>query len=112
MSILGKLVATALGAAMMVTGDMMPPIAGRRTPTFERSVEYDGAGRKKKAPVHPFHNAKRQWFGWSEFARKVMATHRDLPDGTGQDDPRNDKYLHSHPRSMRGLRAALASAGR
>lgn len=105
--LLGALSGIALGASMA-----MPRLGQQYTPTFaERAApEYDGLGRKKPRPiVGPNHNAKRRTAAWREYAAKVVSTHRVLPDGTWQDDPRDPKYLHSHARAMGGLRKALGT---
>lgn len=85
-----------LGAGMMALGNLMPPLAGQRHATvLARPVDYDGLGRKKKAPRHPQHNARRRSQAWAAYAAKVVSTHSDRPD------PRHDKYLHSDARSRR-----------
>ena len=44
-----------------------------------------------------------------DFRAAVISTHRYKPDGSWNVDPRDGKYLHSHARAMRGLRAAIAA---
>jgi hypothetical protein len=93
----------------------MPAMGQRYTPTFHErpAPEYDGLGRKKARPSRPqVHNAKRRTREWRDYATKVVATHRVLPDGSFQEDPRDDKYLHSHARWGRDLRDMLARSGR
>ena len=99
--------AGALSGAMRAFDNEMPALGSRRTPTFARVVQYDGNGKKVKPKKHPKHNAKRDW-SWRRYAERVMSTHRVLPDGTFQEDPRDAKYLHSSARWGRGLRKALA----
>lgn len=101
--------ALALGAAMSAFQNEMPAMGARSTPSFVRHVEYDGNGNKVKPKHHPRHNAKRRSHYWRQYAERVMSTHRVLPDGTFQEDPRDDKYLHSQARWGRGLRKALAA---
>lgn len=98
-----------LGGAMRAFDNEMPAFGSRRTPTFVAPVQYDGNGNKVKPKRHPNHNANRGSWGWKQYAERVMATHRYLPDGTFQEDPRDDKYLHSSARWGRGLRKALAA---
>jgi hypothetical protein len=108
---LSKLAALGLGAAMSAVNLMMPPIGGARRPAFvDRAPEYDGLGRKKRiVPPHPY-SRKRETRAWQQYREKVLSTHRQLPDGTWQVDPRDDKYLHSSQRWGRNLRKALSAA--
>lgn len=100
--------AGALSGAMRAFDNEMPALGSRRTPTFTRVVEYDGNGNKVRPKQHPKHNAKRRDWSWRRYADRVMSTHRVLPDGTFQEDPRDAKYLHSSALWGRGLRKALA----
>lgn len=102
----------AAAASLMIGASLaMPPMGQRYAPLMERvGVEYDGNGNKVKPKAHPRHNARKFSRDWMEYRRKVMATHRDLPDGRRQIDPRDDKYLHSHARGMRALVKALDAA--
>jgi hypothetical protein len=97
----------AAAASVMLGASLaMPPMGQRHTPTFERSVQYDGDGKKVKAKRHPRHNASKHSMAWTDYATRVRRTHSEI-NGRRQTDPRDDKYLHSHARAMRGLVAAL-----
>lgn len=104
----------AAAAALMVGASMAMPSMGQRyTPRFERSApDYNGDGKKVRAKTHPRHNARKFSRDWMAYRAKVMSTHRDLPDGRRQTDPRDDKYLHSHARGMRVLVKALDDRSR
>ena len=80
--------------------DRSPPVRFDRKPP----PIYDGLGRKRKRKA-PLRAAKR-WdtAAFRDFARRVRSTHSDKPD------PRDDKYLHSHARAVRGLKRTLARA--
>lgn len=99
-----KLPALALAAAMSAVNLTMPPVGGHSAPRFEdRTPEYDGLGRKKRiVPPQP-RSRKRQTREWQDYRRRVLATH------SHNEDPRDDKYLHSHARVYRGMRKALAA---
>jgi len=123
MKLKSLLLGTLAGAALSLGGAMrgvqfaMPGMGARSTPTFSRrnAPEYDGLGRKKKRKVHPKHNARNdRWGGRGRvaFREAVERTHSVKRDGTYNEDPRDDKYLHSHARQMRAFRRSLAKAGR
>jgi hypothetical protein len=107
LSFFSKALGMAAASLMLGASLAMPPMGQRHTPTFQRAVEYDGLGRKVRAPKHPKHNAKRQMGAWQRYAVAVRATHSTDPFGNRQIDPRAAKYLHSHARAMRGLVRAL-----
>lgn len=99
-----KLGAAMLGASMLAVNSFAPPLGGLERPAFvDRAPEYDGLGRKKKIVPTTDHLRSRRSRSWREYAARVVATHSD------REDPRDDKYLHSHARQMRGLRRALAA---
>jgi hypothetical protein len=109
-----KTAAAAIAIGVMSLGGTDPAFGGRQTPLIEQRLapDYDGLGRKKRRPRIHWRTGKghRRMTPRERaaFKAKVMSTHRVLPDGTWQEDPRHDKYLHSHARAMRGLRRALA----
>lgn len=104
---IGKIAALGLAAAMSSVNFTMPAIGGYRAPRFEDPApEYDGLGRKKRIVPPVPQSRKRQTRAWQDYAARVVATH------SHNEDPRDDKYLHSHARGYRGLRKALAAAGR
>lgn len=88
----------ALAAAMMGLGTVAPALGGDKTPRFLIGTTYiDGLGRRKKIPEHPKHNSRVSLSDRQEFAMKVMETHSHNPD------PRDEKYLNSFARRMRGV---------
>jgi hypothetical protein len=108
------LAGAALAASAMVGfSNAMPPMGQRYTPRFERPApDYDGDGNKVKRKEHPRHNKKRRSYEWQKYAERVRATHTTDAFGNRQIDPRDDKYLHSHARAMRGLVRALDARSR
>ena len=99
-------IALGLAGIMRGTQDAVPFMA-RPTPRFERShipTEKDGYGRRIKPKKHPRHNAFQHRYSRAHqaFADKVRSTHSNAL----LDDPRDDKYLHSHARWARQERAA------
>jgi hypothetical protein len=67
------------------------------------AFHYAMPAAKVRPKVHPRHNAKRDRGDWQAFRAKVLATH------SFNEDPRDDKYLHSSQRWGRSLRKALAA---
>jgi hypothetical protein len=106
--------AAALALGVMSLGGTSEAFGGRRAPLVEQRLapEYDGLGRKKRRPRTHWKRGygSRQMTPneRSAFKAKVLSTHRVLPNGTWQEDPREAKYLHSHARAFRGLSKALA----
>lgn len=93
-----------LGGAMRAFDNEVPAFGSRRTPTFARPVQYDGNGNRVKPKLHPNHGANRRTRQWQEYAARVVATH------SFNEDPRDDKYLHSSARLARAERQILAAA--
>lgn len=104
----------AAAAAVMLGVGAIAPQAGQRALTIyaRPAPEYDGLGRKKRRVEPTPSSDKRRSWEWRRYAERVLSTHRFLPDGTFQEDPRDDKYLHSAARWGRGFRKALAGVGR
>ncbi len=91
-------------ASMLAINSFAPPLGGAPRPAFvDRTPEYDGLGRKKKIVPTTDHLRRRRTNAWRAYADSVVATHSD------REDPRDDKYLHSHARQMRGIRRAFAA---
>jgi hypothetical protein len=107
MTSLMKALSMPIAAAMLATNMFAPAIGGRSTPRFVAAPHYDGDGKKMKPKTHPRHNAKRRSREWERYAEGVETTHSVDRFGKRQIDPRDDKYLHSHARAMRGLVRAL-----
>lgn len=107
MKSVGAFLAAAATGILLGASMAMPPMGQRHTPRFVPAVQYDGLGRKMKVKKQPRHNAKRRSREWERYAERVIATHSTDWRGNRQSDPRDDKYLHSHARSMRGLVKAL-----
>jgi len=105
----GGIAALALGAAMTAFGQEFPSFGSRQTPTFLTTRERDGLGRRIKPKSHPNHNSRKRGREWAAFVEKVMLTHRYLPDGSLQRDPRDDKYLNSYARNMRAYKDQVAA---
>lgn len=103
MSIKNALVGIA-AASMLAFNSFAPPMGGAYRPAFvDRAPEYDGLGRKKRiVPVAPT-SKRKQSRAWRDYAKRVEATHSD------REDPRADKYLHSHARQIRASRRLLAA---
>lgn len=101
---LKSLILGATAASMLAFNSFAPPMGGAYRPAFvDRAPEYDGLGRKKKiVPPHPKMRS-RENAGWRSYVERVEATHSD------REDPRADKYLHSHARQMRAMRRLLAA---
>lgn len=106
---LGLMSAAALALSVGFHGAMrafdveMPAFSGH-TREVMAAIERDGLGRRLKPKSHPKHNARRQFErAFADFRKRVEATHSD------REDPRDDKYLHSYARQMRGLRRAIGT---
>lgn len=98
----GALGMSSIAGAMRSFDDFAPAMSGSARST-KAQIDRDGIGRRVKPKSHPKHNAKRNSTAFDRFRRKVMATH------SFNDDPRDDKYLHSHARQMRALKRRLAA---
>jgi hypothetical protein len=72
-----------------------------------RPLSQTGMIRIPRNAKQRVHGTDLGYMSHGDFRVAVMTTHRDLPGGYRQDDTRDDKYLHSHARAMRGLVAAL-----
>lgn len=82
-----------------------PAFSGHGPVYHSVAAERDGYGRRVRPKLHPRHNAARTSSPatFAEFRKRVEATHSD------REDPRDDKYLHSHARQRRALGRAFAT---
>lgn len=104
MGLFSKVAGLALASAMLAVGGAVPALDGHRAPTFEQAERpaYDGFGRKKPRPKQP--TVKGRDHRWRSYAAKVVSTH------SFNEDPRDDKYLHSHARRERVRKASPLAA--
>lgn len=87
----------------------MALVGGNTVSMIPDYFETPHSAQYRRPPRRTPYEIKHSGREWSDFAHKVMSTHRFKPDGSWNEDPRHDKYLHSHARAFRGLRKALAA---